>query len=100
MVNWLRDSNTRTGHLCRGFPDRDALLQAQSEGRKSLTRIAQVLVAVIRKWSVPLPPDSKDLYELDVEEYEKSGKFRIDHSHSLRLVYISCLLILFTDHIL
>nr|QSV51798.1 nitrate transporter [Chlorophytum comosum] len=56
------------------------------KGESPLTRIAQVLVAFIRKWGVPLPPDSKDLYELTVEEYEKSGKLRIDHSHSLRIL--------------
>ncbi|XP_020259888.1 protein NRT1/ PTR FAMILY 5.2-like [Asparagus officinalis] len=48
------------------------------------TQMVQVLVAAIRKWRVPLPADPKDLYELDIEEYEKGGKFRIEHSTSLR----------------
>ena len=67
------------------------------KGGSPFTRICQVLVAAIRKWSVPLPSDSKDLYELDAGEYEKNGKFRIEHSRSLRLIFISFLLFPFTD---
>lgn len=48
------------------------------------SRIAPVLVAAIRKWRVPIPDDLKELHELSLEEYTKSGKFRIDHSSSLR----------------
>lgn len=48
------------------------------------TRIAMVLVAAIRNWKVTLPNDPKELYELSLEEYAKSGKFRIDHTPSLR----------------
>lgn len=48
------------------------------------TRMAQVLVAAVRKWQVPLPDDPKELHELSLEEYSRSGKFRIDYTSSLR----------------
>ncbi|KDP26489.1 hypothetical protein JCGZ_17647 [Jatropha curcas] len=48
------------------------------------TRIAQVLVAALRKANVPLSNDPKELHELSLEEYTKSRKFRIDHTPSLR----------------
>lgn len=50
------------------------------------TRMAKVIVAAIRKWNVPLPNDPKEFYELDLEEYAKKGKFRIDHTPTLRFV--------------
>lgn len=51
-----------------------------------LTRMAQVIVAAVRKWNVPVPNDPKELHELGLEEYSKSAKFRIEHSASLRLI--------------
>ncbi|XP_077250805.1 protein NRT1/ PTR FAMILY 5.2-like isoform X1 [Tasmannia lanceolata] len=49
------------------------------------TRMGRVIVAAIRKWSVPLPTDPKELHELDLEEYySKKNKFRIDSTPSLR----------------
>ena len=50
------------------------------------TRIFQVLVAVARKWNVPVPSDPKELHELILEEYSKSKKFRIDYTPLLRLI--------------
>ncbi|XP_048127343.1 protein NRT1/ PTR FAMILY 5.2-like [Rhodamnia argentea] len=50
------------------------------------TRIAQVLVASTRKWKLPIPSDPKELYELSLEQYAESNKFRIDHSASLRFL--------------
>lgn len=50
------------------------------------TRMAKVIVAALRKWNTPLPADSKELYELDLQEYTKKGKFRIDSTPSLRFV--------------
>ncbi|KAF3457858.1 hypothetical protein FNV43_RR02518 [Rhamnella rubrinervis] len=47
------------------------------------TRMAKVIVAAFRKWHVPLPRDSKELYELDLEEYSKKGKYRIDSTPTL-----------------
>lgn len=52
------------------------------------TRMAQVFAASIKKWRVPIPADPNDLHELDFEVYEKSCKFRIDHSNSLRFVFL------------
>ncbi|KAF8032588.1 hypothetical protein BT93_D1487 [Corymbia citriodora subsp. variegata] len=51
-----------------------------------ITRIAQVLVASIRKWKLPVPNDPKELYELSLEQYAESKNFRIDHSASLRFL--------------
>ena len=50
------------------------------------TRMARPIVAALRKWRVPVPTDPKQLYELDLEEYKKTGKFRIDSSPTLRFV--------------
>ncbi|KAL5990391.1 hypothetical protein ACLOJK_011291 [Asimina triloba] len=49
-------------------------------------RMAKVLVAAARKRAVPAPVDTKQLYELDVEEHAKRNKFRIDHTPSLRFL--------------
>ncbi|XP_060970694.1 protein NRT1/ PTR FAMILY 5.2-like [Cannabis sativa] len=51
-----------------------------------LTKIVMVIVAAIGKWKVTLPTDPKELYELSLEDYAKSGKFRIDHTPSLRFL--------------
>uniref|UniRef100_A0A803PGJ6 Uncharacterized protein n=1 Tax=Cannabis sativa TaxID=3483 RepID=A0A803PGJ6_CANSA len=51
-----------------------------------LTKIVMVIVAAIGKWRVTLPTDPKELYELSLEDYAKSGKFRIDHTPSLRFL--------------
>ncbi|KAF5465887.1 hypothetical protein F2P56_015852 [Juglans regia] len=50
------------------------------------TRMARVIVAAIRKWRVHIPNDPKELYELDLEEYAKKGKFRIDSTPTLRFL--------------
>ncbi|OMO95380.1 Proton-dependent oligopeptide transporter family [Corchorus olitorius] len=50
------------------------------------TKMAQVIVAAIRKWDVPLPSDPKELYELDLDEYSKGGKYRIDSTPTLRFL--------------
>ncbi|PON94815.1 Proton-dependent oligopeptide transporter [Trema orientale] len=50
------------------------------------TKMAQVILAAMRKWNVPLPPDPKDLYELDLEVYEKKGNYRIESTPSLRFL--------------
>ncbi|CAN1766607.1 Protein NRT1/ PTR FAMILY 5.2 [Linum perenne] len=49
------------------------------------TKMAQVLAAAARNWNVELPDDPKELYELGPDEYEKLGKFPVDHSPSLRI---------------
>ncbi|CAK9180194.1 unnamed protein product [Ilex paraguariensis] len=54
------------------------------------TRMAKVIVAALRKWTVPVPSDPKELYELDLEEYTKGGKFRIDSTPTLRFLNKAC----------
>ena len=50
-----------------------------------LTRMAQVLVATVRKWRVVVPDEPKELHELPMEHYSGRGKFRLDHTSTLRL---------------
>jgi MFS family permease len=52
------------------------------------TRMAKVIVAALNKWRVRIPDDPKELYELDLEEYAKKGKFRIDSTPTLRYIYM------------
>ncbi|KAK2985199.1 hypothetical protein RJ640_010488 [Escallonia rubra] len=54
------------------------------------TRMARVIVAALKKWSVPIPSDPKELYELDLEQYAKKGKYRIDSTPSLRFLNKAC----------
>ncbi|KAI8002144.1 Protein NRT1/ PTR FAMILY 5.2 [Camellia lanceoleosa] len=54
------------------------------------TRMAMVIVAALRNWRVPIPSDPKEFYELDLEEYTKKGKFRIDSTPSLRFLNKAC----------
>ncbi|KAK3038695.1 hypothetical protein RJ639_028149 [Escallonia herrerae] len=54
------------------------------------TRMARVIVAALRKWSVPIPSDPKELYELDLLEYTKKGKYRIDSTPTLRFLNKAC----------
>ncbi|KAL2242613.1 UNVERIFIED_CONTAM: Protein NRT1/ PTR FAMILY 5.2 [Sesamum indicum] len=54
------------------------------------TKMAKVVVAALRKWSVPIPTDPKELYELDLEEYAKKGKYRIDSTPTLRFLNKAC----------
>jgi peptide/histidine transporter 3/4 len=55
----------------------------------TFTRMARVIVAALRKWKVPVPHDTKELYELDMEEYAKKGSntYRIDSTPTLRYIY-------------
>ncbi|KAF9677751.1 hypothetical protein SADUNF_Sadunf08G0140100 [Salix dunnii] len=50
------------------------------------TRMAKVIVAALRKTKVSVPNDPKELYELDLDEYAKGGKFRIDSTPTLRFL--------------
>ena len=50
------------------------------------TKMAQVLVAAVRKWKVSLPNDPKELHELGIEEFAKSARNRIDHTYLLRSI--------------
>ncbi|RWR97607.1 protein NRT1/ PTR FAMILY 5.2-like protein [Cinnamomum micranthum f. kanehirae] len=50
------------------------------------TRMAKVIVASLRKWRVALPNDPRELYELDLEYYAMSRKYRIESTSSLRFL--------------
>lgn len=54
----------------------------------TFTRMARVIVASLRKWKVLVPDDTKELYELDMEEYAKKGSntYRIDSTPTLRFL--------------
>ena len=56
----------------------------------TFTRMARVVVAALRKSKVPVPSDSKELYELDKEEYAKKGSYRIDHTPTLKFLDKAC----------
>ncbi|KAK1355830.1 Proton-dependent oligopeptide transporter family [Heracleum sosnowskyi] len=51
-----------------------------------ITKMARVLTATIRKWNVVVPSDLKELHELNLDEYSRPGKYRIEHSPSLRIL--------------
>lgn len=48
------------------------------------TKLAQVFVSSSRKWNVPIPTDSKDLFEFDQGYYLNEGKYKIHHTNSFR----------------
>lgn len=54
------------------------------------TRMAQVIIAALRKWKVSVPTDPKELYELDLEVYARTGKVRIDSTPSWRFLNKAC----------
>ncbi|KAM0005394.1 putative proton-dependent oligopeptide transporter family, MFS transporter superfamily [Helianthus debilis subsp. tardiflorus] len=55
-------------------------------GESPFTRMAKVIIATSRKWNTSVPVDPKELYELTLDEYSSPGKYRIDHSSSLRFL--------------
>ncbi|KAI6673505.1 hypothetical protein NL676_001411 [Syzygium grande] len=56
----------------------------KKKARSSYTRLAQVVVAAMKKWRVRIPDDPKELYELSIDEYASSGRLRIDNTPTLR----------------
>ncbi|MED6140617.1 hypothetical protein PIB30_094966 [Stylosanthes scabra] len=54
------------------------------------TRMAKVILGSVMKWNVIVPADPKQLYELDLEEYAKNGKVRIDSTPTLRFLNKAC----------
>ncbi|KAM7488470.1 hypothetical protein LguiB_025954 [Lonicera macranthoides] len=54
------------------------------------TRMARVIVAALRKREVVVPSETKELYEVHLEEYTKKGKFKIDSTPSLRFLNKAC----------
>ncbi|XP_055813745.1 protein NRT1/ PTR FAMILY 5.2-like [Solanum dulcamara] len=61
------------------------------------TRMARVIIASLRKWKVKVPSDPKELYELDLGEYTKNGKVRIDSTPTLRFLNKACVKVDTTD---
>uniref|UniRef100_A0A7N0URC2 Peptide transporter n=2 Tax=Kalanchoe fedtschenkoi TaxID=63787 RepID=A0A7N0URC2_KALFE len=59
-------------------------------GGSPFTRMAKVIVAAVRKSDRSVPTDPKELYELELEEYAKNGKFRIDSTPTLRFLNKAC----------
>ncbi|XP_058770780.1 protein NRT1/ PTR FAMILY 5.2-like [Vicia villosa] len=58
----------------------------------TFTRMTRVIVAALRKRKVPIPNDTKELYELDMVEYAKKGSntYRIDSTPTLRFLDKAC----------
>ncbi|KAL8486682.1 hypothetical protein ACS0TY_023394 [Phlomoides rotata] len=55
------------------------------------TKMAKVIVATLRKWSVPVPTDPKDFYELDLEFYAANkGRYRIHSTPTFRVLDKAC----------
>ncbi|CAK7349321.1 unnamed protein product [Dovyalis caffra] len=52
----------------------------KSPAESPFIRMAQVLVAAVRNREVPVPDDPKQLHELSLDEYTRSGKFRIGYT--------------------
>lgn len=53
------------------------------------TKMAGVILAALKKSKTPVPTDPKQLYELDLAEYAKKGKYRIDSTPTLRSISTS-----------
>ncbi|GLJ37728.1 hypothetical protein SUGI_0766510 [Cryptomeria japonica] len=49
-------------------------------------RIAQVIVAAVRKWRVKVPADAEELYELEPKAYLAKGRFPISNTPILRFL--------------
>lgn len=49
-------------------------------------RMAQVIVAAVRKWRVNVPSDPTKLHEVDPKEYVSKGRFPISHTTILRFL--------------
>lgn len=51
------------------------------------TKMARVIVAALRKWKVPVPKESNEFHELQLEDYTKKGKFKIESTSTFRFVF-------------
>ncbi|MFS7916487.1 putative proton-dependent oligopeptide transporter family, MFS transporter superfamily [Helianthus anomalus] len=54
------------------------------------TKMGCVILAALKKRNTPIPADPKELYELDLTEYAKKGKYRIDSTPTLRFLNKAC----------
>uniref|UniRef100_A0A0D9Z1U6 Major facilitator superfamily (MFS) profile domain-containing protein n=1 Tax=Oryza glumipatula TaxID=40148 RepID=A0A0D9Z1U6_9ORYZ len=50
------------------------------------TRMGKVVAAAVWKWRVPVPADAKELHELELEEYTRKRKFRMDSTNAMRFL--------------
>ncbi|KAL6626710.1 hypothetical protein ACP70R_030436 [Stipagrostis hirtigluma subsp. patula] len=62
------------------------LYRHQRPGGSPLTRIAQVLVASVRKWSVAVPADSSALHETLDKESGIEGSRKLEHTGQFRFL--------------
>lgn len=60
------------------------LYRNQKPGGSPLTRIAQVLVASVRKWQVKVPQDKSLLFELTDKESAIEGSRKLEYSNQLK----------------
>ncbi|XP_066305715.1 protein NRT1/ PTR FAMILY 5.2-like [Miscanthus floridulus] len=52
----------------------------------AFTSMGRVIAAALWKWSVPVPADAKELHELDLEEYTRKRRFRMDSTNAMRFL--------------
>ncbi|KAG0552877.1 hypothetical protein BDA96_01G545900 [Sorghum bicolor] len=52
----------------------------------AFTSMGRVIAAALLKWSVPVPADAKELHELDLEEYTRKRRFRMDSTNAMRFL--------------
>ncbi|CAD6201911.1 unnamed protein product [Miscanthus lutarioriparius] len=52
----------------------------------AFTSMGRVIAAALWKWSVPVPADAKELHELDLEEYRRKRRFRMDSTNDMRFL--------------
>jgi peptide/histidine transporter 3/4 len=69
-----------TGAYLLGTP----LYRNQKPTGSPLTRVAQVIIAAIRKWNAKRPSDEDLLYEVDDKEYLDPAQRRLPHSNDFR----------------
>ncbi|XP_071713683.1 protein NRT1/ PTR FAMILY 5.2-like [Rutidosis leptorrhynchoides] len=54
------------------------------------TKMGRVILSALIKWNEPVPADPKQLHELDLAEYAKKGKYRIDSTPTFSLLNRAC----------
>jgi dipeptide/tripeptide permease len=52
----------------------------------AFTSMGRVIAAALWKWNVPVPVDAKELHELDLEEYTRKRRFRMDSTNAMRFL--------------
>ncbi|WVZ96680.1 hypothetical protein U9M48_042285 [Paspalum notatum var. saurae] len=51
-----------------------------------LASMGKVLAAALCKWNLPVPADAKELHELELEEYTRKRRFRMDSTNAMRFL--------------